>query len=400
VHFQPSVWKATQFWSLVAMLILSFFAAAAPSPLYRAYQVEWRFSATTLTAIFAEYALVVLVTLLVFGSLSDHLGRRPVIVIALAVNASACELFLLAHGVGLLFAARALQGIAVGLATGALGATLIELQPKGSGLGSLVWTSAPNMGLALGALGTSALVQYGPAPTHLVWWLLLGGFIVGILLVLAIPDSTTGRSGTQALLRPRVNVPREARGTFAAALPCLAAVWALAGLYLSLGPSLAADLLGSQNPLWGGFVIFLLCGTAAVATPLFRAYTPRTTMLVGCLVLLVGVALTVVSIATTAALLLVGTAVAGVGFGPAFLGAFRTSIAPVAPGDRAGFIAAIGIVTYLAFSIPVLIAGVATSRFGLHETALVYSVSIAALVAATTGSFLLRTSVASGARES
>ena len=145
-----------------------------PSPLYGVYQAQWRFSATTLTAVFAVYALLLLVTLLVFGSVSDYLGRRRVILAGLAMAAGACGLFLAAHGVGLLFAARALHGAAVGTATSALGAALIDLQPEGSGRAPVVTTAASLLGLAAGGLGTSALVQYGPAPTHLVWWLLLG----------------------------------------------------------------------------------------------------------------------------------------------------------------------------------------------------------------------------------
>lgn len=400
-HFQRrTLPRAVAFWLLAGVFFLLAFAAAAPSPLYRVYQVEWRFSATTLTAVFAVYALVLLVTLLFFGSLSDYWGRRRVVVTGLAVNAAACALFLVAQDVGLLFVARALQGIAVGTASGALGAALIELQPEGSGLGPLITSSAPSLGLAVGGLATSALVQYAPAPTHLVWWLLLGASVVGILAVLAMPESATGRSGVLASLRPRVSVPREARGAFAAALPCLIAVWALGGLYLSLGPSLAAELIGSQNGLWGGLVIFLLSGIGAAAAVLFRTSNPPTAMLAGCLALLAGVAVTFAAIATTtAAAFLAGTAVAGAGFGLAYLGAFRTSTALASSGDRAGFIAAIYIVNYLAFSIPALIAGVTTSRFGLHETALVYSASIAVLVAAAAGSFLFRRGAPSGTRE-
>ena len=92
------------------MLFLLFFAAAAPSPLYGVYQAQWRFSATTLTAVFAAYALLLLATLLVFGSVSDYLGRRRVILAGLVMAAGACGLFLAADGVGLLFAARALHG--------------------------------------------------------------------------------------------------------------------------------------------------------------------------------------------------------------------------------------------------------------------------------------------------
>jgi MFS family permease len=90
-------------------------------------------------------------------------------------------LFLAAHGVGLLFAARALQGAAVGTATSALGAALIDLQPEVSGLAPVVTSAAGFLGLAAGGLGTSALVQYGPAPTYLVWWLLLGASLAAAL---------------------------------------------------------------------------------------------------------------------------------------------------------------------------------------------------------------------------
>jgi len=237
------------FWLAAGVLFLLFFGAAAPAPLYGVYQAQWRFSATTLTAVFAVYALALLVTLLVFGSLSDYLGRRRVITVALAAAAGACGLFLAAHGVGLLFAARALQGAAVGTATSALGAALIDLQPAGSGLAPVVTGAAGFLGLAAGGLGTSALVQYGPAPTHLVWWLLLGASTVAAVAVLAMPETAPGHPGVLASLRPRVAVPGQARGAFAVALPCVIAVWALSGFVLSLGPSLTAQVLRSPNLL-------------------------------------------------------------------------------------------------------------------------------------------------------
>ena len=136
---------------------------------------------------FAVYVLFLLMTVLIFGSLSDHVGRRPVIITALAVDTAACILFLLAHGVGTLLSARALQGIAVGLAANALGAALLDLRPAGS-LAPLVTSNGGTVGLALGALGTSLLVQYGPVPAKLVWWLLLGAFLAAILLVAAMPE--------------------------------------------------------------------------------------------------------------------------------------------------------------------------------------------------------------------
>jgi hypothetical protein len=247
------------------------------------------------------------------------------------------------------------------------------------------------LGLALGALITSALVQYAPAPTQLIWWALLAVFAAGIAAVSAMAEPGLRRPGALASLRPRIAVPRQARGTFAAAIPCIVAGWALGGLYLSLGPSLAAQVTGSPNLLWGGLVIFLLCGTGAAAAFALRNADSQATMLAGCLFLLAGMAVTFGAIATTApAAFIAGAAVAGAGFGLAFLGSFRVITAMAEPDDRAGLVAAFYIVGYLAFSVPALAAGVATTAFGLHSAALVYSGSLAVLAAAAVGIVLLR----------
>ena len=388
--------RGAAFWLVAGVLFLLFFAAAAPSPLYGVYQSRWRFSATTLTAVFAAYAVLLLVTLLVFGPLSDYLGRRRVILAGLAMAAGAGGLFLAADSVGLLFAARALHGAAVGTATSALGAALIDLQPQGSKRAPVITTAAAMLGLAVGGLGTSALVQYGPAPTRLIWWLLLGADLAAAGGVLAMPETAPRRPGVLASLRPRVAVPRPVRWTFARALPCLIAVWMISGFYLSLGPSLAAQVLRSPDLLWGGLVIFLLNGIGTAAAVVASRASGPAAMLAGCLGLFAGTAVTLAAIQTASgAAFLVGTGVAGAGFGTGMLGVFRTISAQAAPDQRASLIAAYFIASYTAFSIPVVAAGVATTHVGLHRTALVYCAVIAVLAAAAAGSLIFRSQVQS-----
>jgi hypothetical protein len=262
------------------------------------------------------------------------------------------------------------------------------LRPAGS-LAPLVTSNAGTVGLALGALGTSVLVQYGPVPTTLVWLLLLGVFLAAIVLVAVMPEPGTVRPGALASLRPDVGVPRPARGTFARAAPCLVAVWALGGFYLSLGPSLAVQLSGSRNLVWGGVITFLLTGLGAVTASAFRNSAPIALMLGGCLGLLGGAVVTIAAIVASApVLLLVGTVLAGLGFGPGNVGAYRVIMARAAASGRAELIAAVSIVNYLAFGLPALLAGVATSHFGLHDTALVYCAGIALLAAAAAGGVL------------
>jgi hypothetical protein len=201
--------------------------------------------------------------------------------------------------------------------------------------------------------------------------------------VLAMQEPGTVRPGAASSLRPRVSVPRAARGVFAMVAPGLVAAWALGGFYLSLGPSLAAQLLHSQNLLWGGVLIFLLTGLGAGD----RGTVPKTNpppMVAGAFVTFAAIE------TTTSAVLLLGTAVAGLGFGPAFMGAYRSLVVLAPSDDRAGLITAVYLVSYVSTAVPAVIAGIAASRYGLHDTALVYSLVVAVLAAVGAGSFLGR----------
>jgi predicted MFS family arabinose efflux permease len=375
---------------VAAIAFLAFAANAAASPLYRVYQARLHFSTTTLTLLFTVYVAVLLVTLLLLGSLSDYLGRRVIILAGVIAGATASGLFLLAHGVGLLFAARALQGVAVGLISGAASAALLDLRPE-SRVTPLVSSAVVSAGQAVGAIGAAALAQYAPAPTRFVWWLLLGGFLTGGAALTALPEPRARRPGALSSLRPHVGVPRSARSAFVVAVPCLIAVWALAGMYLSLGPSLAGLLAHSRDLLWGGVLILLFTGLGAVASAAVVTRGPAQVMLGGCLLVITGALVTFSSVETGAlTTLFIGTAIAGLGFGPAFSGAFREVVALAPSWDRAGLVTAIYIVSYLATGIPAVAGGLATSHYGLHKTAIVYSLAVATLAAAAALMLIIR----------
>jgi MFS family permease len=373
--------RVPAFWLLASTLALFLFASSAPSPLYIVYQAKWGFSAIVLTGVFAVYALGLLAALIVAGSLSDHLGRRPTLLLALLLEVLGMLLFAEAQSVAWLFAARILQGVATGVATAAISAALIDLQPPHrQRLGALLAASAPMTGLAAGALGSGLLVEYGPEPTRLVYWLLLGAFALAALGACAIPETIERRASWARSLRPTVGVPASLRADFFATVPCLTATWALGGLILSLGPSLTAKVLHDSSHVAGGLSIFIMAGVSSLTSIVLRDTHARLAARGGLSALIVGVSLALLALHEgSTALFLVATGVAGLGFGPAFAGAFRaiTNRAPI--DQRAELVASVYVASYLAYSLPALAAGIAVTRYGLHDTADVYGVALIAL---------------------
>jgi MFS family permease len=360
-------------------------ASSAPSPLYPVYQAEFGFSALTLTAIFAVYVLALLLSLLTVGRLSDFLGRRPVLAVALVVEAGAMGIFLDAHGVAALFAARVVQGLATGAAIGVVGAYLLDLQPAdGSRLGSLVNSAAATGGLGLGAATTGLLIEYAPHPTRLVFLILTSAFLALALATAVLPETVERKPGVRAALRPRVFVPGTARGAFLRSVPTMASTWMLGGLMLSVGGSLLTVVFGQRNHAVVGLIIGLFAGSAAVASILFRNHTPEKMARTGTLLLFAGTVLFASALASSSLpVFIVGAVLAGAGFGPAFLGAFRTVSQLAAPHERAALISAIYVVSYLAFSIPALVAGLLITDVGLRSTSLGYGIVVALVAAGT-----------------
>ncbi len=380
---QGKIGDTAAFWAVGALIGVFLFAASAPSPLYHVYAERWDFSALTLTIVFAVYAFAVLAALQVTGRLSDHLGRKPVVLGAIAVEIAAMLIFILADSTVALGAARVVQGLATGCGIGALSATLVDFADEGSpALAPVVSASAPVFGLAMGGIVSSALVEYGPAPLRLVYWIVIGALVVGAALVVAMREPRGRHDGALASLKPVASIDPAARPTFVKVAAPLIAVWALSGFFLSLAPTLIEEIENSSNLLWGGAAVFCLNFAGGVAIVLCRRAAAATAMFWGCIGVLLGVAILFAGIAAgDPAVFILGSVVTGVGFGISFLGAFRAVSSVAAPDRRAGTIAVLYIVSYLAFSIPIIAAGLAETHYSAHDVALAFSVCVAVLSA-------------------
>ncbi len=370
-----------QSYALVAAVIaLSLISSGTPSPIYESYRELWGFSPAVLTLVYATYAFGVLAALLLAGSVSDRVGRRPVLLVALAVLMGTTLIFMAASSVAWLFVARGVQGLATGLALGAASAALLDLHPRrdpaGAGLTNGVASAA---GMGIGVLISATLVQLAPAPRVLPYVAVLILFALAFAGALRMPEPVQSRRPL-TLTPQRPHVPADLRRTFSLAALGVLSSWSIGGLFLSLGPELSATLFHTSNHLVAGVGVFVLAGSGAAAQLVFGRTAPWLGAAAGSVALAAGLLLIVASAAEdSTALFLGGGVVAGAGFGVAFLGALRTLSAAIPDEHRAQVMSALYVVAYLSISVPAIIAGVLVTPLGLVTTFEIFGSVVAAI---------------------
>ena len=342
-------------------------AANLAAPLYAVYSRLYGFSSAVLAVIFATYALVLIPSLLAFGQLSDRLGRRPVILAGLGIGTVGLVLFALADGTAWLFAARAVQGMSVGMISGAAVAALVELEPEHDARRAALWaTLAQAAGGASAPLIAGMLAQWAPAPRVVPYLVGIGLTVTFALAVLAMPEPAGARSGTWRVQRPRV--PGEIAGAFARVAVTAAALWSVAALFLSVIPSYASAILASDNLAALGAISAVMLGSSCAGQlAVRRGVAPVAAQAGGLIALTIGlVGLVLAKPLGVIWPLIAGAAVAGLGHGVGFL-ATQDDLNRIAPEEHRGEVtAAFYTCIYLGVSVSTIgvgILGAAVSLF-------------------------------------
>jgi MFS family permease len=369
--------RPRRFWATAYALLILLTGTNLPTPLYRGYAARFGFSPLVVTLIFAAYAAVLIPSLLVAGPLSDALGRRSVLLPALGAAALGSLAFALAGSTAWLFAARILQGLAVGAASGPLTAALTELEPHGDRRrAALVSTVASVGGLGLGPVLAGLLAQYAPAPRVLPFVL-----EIALLVPAAAAIGTLPAAATRTRWRPRrPEIPAALRPLFATSGTASFLAFAVVGLFLTLIPTYVATLSGSRNLFLGGAAVALLLTCSAVAQLLGYGKPFRTLELIGLPLLAIGlVLLALAGGLSSLPLLLTATVVAGVGQGLAFLGGL-TAVNQAAPAERrADVISSFYVILYLGVGLPVIGVGFLAASIGLLVAVQYFAGAAAAL---------------------
>src|SRR6267154_1146049 len=340
---------------------------SAVTPLYRLYQQSMHLTPLMITLVYAVYTFSLLAALLTVGGLSDYVGRRPVILSGLLLNAIAMVLFSYATDVGQLILARAVQGLCVGTATPVLGAAILDTDHR---RGPLINSVTAFLGLTAGALGAAALVTFAPDPLHLVYEVLFALTALMMVLLFVMPETVSRKAGALASLRPRVSVPRQSRAALLRVTPASIAAWAFGGFYLSLMPTAVATTLGVRAP-WL---------SAALTVGALRQLAARRLLVLGTGALSLGVVASLLGIwQHSVAALVAGAVIAGLGLGASLSGSLSALLPTAEAHQRAGLLATFYVLSYLALGLPAMVAGASVPLIGLDTVAYVYGAVVIVL---------------------
>jgi MFS family permease len=349
-----------------------------PTPLYPLLQERYSFGELLVTVIFAIYAFGVVAGLLLFGNLSDTLGRKPLLQLGLVLSAVNALLFLLAGSLVPIYLARVISGFSAGVFTGTATAYLVDLAPPDRRrFASLVAVFVNLGGLGCGTLLSGLLAQYAGRPLRLPFAVDLALLVPAAIGILLAPETVERRQAFRLRLQ-RLGVPAEVRGVFVRAAVAGFASFAVSGVFSSIAPSFMALVLDRRSPALAGLLVFALFAFSLLGQLVVRRLSDLGALDLGCWLLLAGAVLLGVAVGAESLTALFASAGAG-GLGQGIvIGAALAAINQRAPADRRGETASsFFVIIYVGLSIPVIAAGLVVHATSLKTAGIAFSAAVA-----------------------
>jgi MFS family permease len=363
------------FVSAVIALTAAFATVGSTIPLFNIYRAEDGFTNAGISLTVVAYSAATLGTLLVLGRLSNHVGRRPPAIASLGLLVVGCLLLLNVHHIGILIAGRLVMGLGAGLASGSITAYIVDAAPtRPTWLASVASSQTVMLGLALGAVTSGALVQFGPWRRDLVYLVVIGLLLLSIALIAVSPETLPPKPGALRSMRPSVRVPARVRHLLPATAAVLLATWATGAFYQAFVPALVADQLHTSNALVLGLVFAAYMGPSALGAPIGGRFGPAAAQRIGMIAFLTGWIGIIIAITTGALpLFIVATMVAGAAQGIAISAATRGLLSGSALADRAPIFAVVYLLSYTGATVPSLISAQLSGVFSLPHIAVGYA---------------------------
>lgn len=369
-------WKA-----LVGLLVLTM-GTSTLTPLLPLYQEDFGLSTGTATLLFVTYTITVCPTMLLAGNLSDRLGRKRLLLPAMAVMTLASLVFALAESVPLLFAGRVLQGLAIGGFLGVGSAFVVDHARRGSKpLAAAMAGVFFRLGFGLGPGIAGITAEYAPDPRHLVFEIHIVLMVIGMVAI-ATASETLLRRQSPGPFRIRIGVPRgQALGFLTFVAPAAFMMSFIEGTLLSVVPIFVVDTLGVDNLAVVGAIGFLTLAVGGVAPFVARNLEPRRSVMlgVGCSAV---VSFLIVASSQVDAVGLVVFAAGAIGFINGFILYGGTVIAgTIVPIEERGKLMSLVYTFAYAGTVPAVALGYLADAIGLTGSLLVFSIAASVIAA-------------------
>ncbi|WP_338845074.1 MFS transporter [Massilia sp. W12] len=352
----------------LAFTLFSLTAAVnVQAPLYAAYAARDGYGVLATTLAFSCYVLGVLPVLLTLGGLSDRIGRKPVMLLALALSASATVLMLLSPHIPSLMLARFLLGLGTALMSATATAYMIELLGQADSSRGANWvTASSSIGFGMGPAITSLCLLWQDSLRPLSFYAVLAALSACALLLWRLPATDLPGSGARA---PMLRLPYFNRAVCwygAAIFLC----WASTGLVLSILPGVLAKQSMSQ---YAGLCSLLAISCGLLFQPMARKLPPQRATLLGLMILLPSVALLAWGAlhGVLAAILIASFCASSACYGFVYLGGLA-GVAHSAGAEKARASAAYFLLAYLGLSLPVMLTGLIADHFGIASAFYVF----------------------------
>ena len=258
-----------------AAMLLAFAAAALPVPLYADYKVMLGLTDADVSMTMVFYLVGVLTVLFIGGSLSDALGRKPMVAAALLFGAVGCALFAWLPNAAVLQAGRLVQGISCGLTMSATSAFVLDCTSHHyRTFGTTITSTGALIGLTVGSLGIGLYATVSRDYATMFW--IFGAVMVFNALLLPFTHETvTHRITLRRAIRPLVKVPKSLRGVFPLAAGCYIVAWGTGIFFQSLSTPAATQYFGSTDPLIPALILALAMAPSALGGPMSARTTTR-----------------------------------------------------------------------------------------------------------------------------
>jgi MFS family permease len=367
-----------------AAIFVLFMGSTVLTPIYSFYRDTYGLGPLELTLIYAVYVIGNLAALLFLGRLSDTVGRRRIVLGGLGLAALSSGLFLIAPGVGWLFAARIVNGLAVGVGSGAATAWITESLPKERrALAASVMTAFNFAGLAAGPICAGLLVQYAPWPLRLPFAIYLCLILAVAGFALTAPETLRQDRSREISLRPKLGVPADLLIPFLAPAAAGFASMSEVGYYAALGPAMIRQALKIENHALSGLMVAELFAVSTLAILATRKMAPRPALLIGLSATPAGLLSLLAAQSWASLIVMLGaTAITGAGAALAYRGGLGV-VNELAPSDRrAGMASAYFVCCFLGNALPVIGVGALSEAIDLAAASRIFALILSAMALA------------------